>query len=70
MIARLLICGCVVVFAAGCSSLVGSSEPPGQDDGPVIRELGGAEDADPLAAEIDLSNQAAADETEEPVWVD
>jgi len=56
-------------FLAGCASFEGSDYPPGEDAGAVDQVLGGGEDADPLAATIDLSNEAAEDATEEPFAV-
>ena len=50
----------------GCAALKGSDHPPGQDAGAVDQTLDGAEGADPLAAEIDLSNEAAEDAEDTP----
>lgn len=61
---------CVLVFTAGCASFEGSDHPPGEDAGAVDQVLDGAEGADPLAAEIDLSNEAAEDSVDAPFAVD
>jgi len=51
---------------SGCAAIKGSSHPPGEDAGAVDQTLDGAEGADPLAAEIDLSNEAAEEAEDEP----
>ncbi len=54
---------------SGCAAIKGSSHPPGEDAGEVDQTLDGAEGADPLAAEINLSNEAAADSEDAPFGV-
>ncbi|MEM0965690.1 MAG: hypothetical protein AAGJ81_06035 [Verrucomicrobiota bacterium] len=54
---------------AGCYSSP-DWEESGPEVGPVAQVLDGDEDADPLAAEIDLSNEAAEENIEDPMMID
>ncbi|MFP4357862.1 MAG: hypothetical protein ACLFSZ_05400 [Puniceicoccaceae bacterium] len=54
------------LLAAGCVSSSRNEPEAGPEVGPVAAVLDGDEDADPLAAEIDLSNEAAEDAGYDP----
>ena len=57
-------------LAVGCVSSQPNDEEAGQQVGPVAAVLDGAEDADPLAAKIDTSNEAAEEADYDPLAVE
>ena len=58
------------LLIGGCSYGPGYDSEAGPEVGPVAEVLDGDEDADPLAAEIDLSNDAAEEADYDPLATD
>ena len=58
------------LLAGGCVSSQPDDEAAGPEVGPVAAVLDGDEDADPLAAEIDLSNEAAREADSDPLAIE
>jgi len=54
----------MVFWGVGCASGPEYAKDSAPEVGPVAAALDGSIDADPLAAEIDLSNEAAEDDIE------
>ena len=55
----------LLLWVSGCASGPEYAKDSDPEVGPVAAALDGSIDADPLAAEIDLSNEAAGDATED-----
>lgn len=67
-ILSLLVGFLLLIVGFGCYSGPEYAKDPAPEVGPVAAALDGSIDADPLAAEIDLSNEEAEEAVNDPLY--